>query len=69
MKTTKDQNIPIKTKYEKDAFSILNTLIKSYEEEIKKGADMPSIIDLSIGNPDLSPKILWINLILILIIL
>jgi len=61
MKTTKDQNIPIKTKYEKDAFSILNTLIKSYEEEIKKGADMPSIIDLSIGNPDLSPKILWIN--------
>ncbi|VFA40680.1 aminotransferase class I/II-fold pyridoxal phosphate-dependent enzyme [Chryseobacterium indologenes] len=47
--------------HQKDAFAILDTLTRAYEEQIKEGASRHSIINLSIGNPDLTPNILWIK--------
>lgn len=46
---------------EKDAFAILNALTTNYTNLLRKDAKIPSLINLSIGNPDVIPNEYWLK--------
>ncbi|OXA93178.1 pyridoxal phosphate-dependent aminotransferase [Flavobacterium hercynium] len=46
---------------EKDAFAILNTLTTTYTNLERNNPNIPSLINLSIGNPDVIPNEYWLK--------
>ncbi|MEZ9701107.1 pyridoxal phosphate-dependent aminotransferase [Vibrio sp. 10N.261.46.E12] len=46
---------------ERDTFSLLETIVKGYEKDQKHSNFKKELLDLSIGNPDLTPDIKWIK--------